>query len=123
MPTHAEKRVLPFTPAQLFDLVADVEKYPLFLPWCKAARVRRRQGNVVTADLVIGFRMFRERFGSRVVLNRPDRIDVAYTEGPLRYLNNHWVFEDHPQGCCIDFFVDFEFHSKMLQAVVGVLFN
>ena len=62
MPTHAEERHSPFTPDQLFDLVADIERYPEFLPWCVAARVRRRDGNTVWADLVIGFRMFRERF-------------------------------------------------------------
>lgn len=123
MPTHAEKRVLPYTPAQLFELVAEVDRYPQFLPWCKSARIRTRQGNVLTADLVIGFRMFRERFTSRVVLDRPNRIDVAYTEGPLKYLNNHWIFEPHPNGTLIDFYVDFEFHSKVLQALIGVLFN
>jgi coenzyme Q-binding protein COQ10 len=123
MPTHAEQRLLPYTPEQLFDLVADVERYPEFLPWCLAARVRERKGNVITADLLIGFKMVRERFTSRVVLDRPHRIDVSYAEGPFRYLNNHWEFIPRPGGCLIDFCVDFEFRSRMLQRVITVLFN
>ncbi len=123
MPTHAEKRVLPYSPAQLFDLVVDIEKYPEFLPWCLAARIRRREGNKLIGDLVIGFRMIKERFTSEVTITRPNRIDVAYSQGPLRHLNNHWVFEPHPDGCLIDFYVDFEFRSKMLQKMIGMLFN
>jgi coenzyme Q-binding protein COQ10 len=124
MPTHAEQRVLPYTPEQLFDLVADVERYPEFLPWCLGARIRERRPNLIVADLLIGFRMVRERFTSRVSLNRPGRIDVAYTEGPFRYLNNHWVFEPANEGGCrIDFFVDFEFRSRVLHKLIGVLFN
>jgi len=123
MPTHAEQRVLPYTPEQLFDLVADVERYPEFLPWCVGARVRERRDNLIVADLLIGFRMFRERFTSKVTLARPRRIDVAYSDGPFRYLNNHWIFEPADGGCRIDFFVDFEFHSAILQKLIGVLFN
>jgi coenzyme Q-binding protein COQ10 len=123
MPTHAEQRVLPYTPEQLFALVADVERYPEFLPWCVAARVRERKPDLIVADLVIGFSMFRERFTSRVRLDPPHRIDVAYSEGPFRYLNNHWIFEKVPGGCRIDFFVDFEFKSKILQRVIEVLFG
>lgn len=124
MPTHAEKKVLPYTPEQMYRLVADVERYPEFLPWCLAARIRRRDGNVMWADLVIGFKMVRERFTSRVELNEADcRIDVQYTEGPFKYLNNHWIFLPHQAGCCVDFYVDFEFRSKMLQKIMGLLFN
>jgi coenzyme Q-binding protein COQ10 len=123
MPTHAEQRVLPYTPEQLFALVADVERYPEFLPWCVGVRVRERQPDLIVADLIIGFRMFRERFTSRVRLDRPRRIDVAYTEGPFRYLNNHWIFEAAPGGCRIDFFVDFEFKSRLLQRVIEALFS
>lgn len=125
MPTHAEQRVLPYRPDQLFDLVADIERYPEFLPWCVAARIRSRQGQEILADLVIGFKMIRERFTSRVKLDRPGRrIDVSYSEGPFKYLNNHWVFEEMPDGSTrIDFFVDFEFRSVMLQKIIGMLFN
>ena len=131
MPTHAEKRTVPYTPEQMFDLIADIGKYPEFLPWCSAARIRGTRdlpdgtGEVVDADLVISFKLFRERFGSRVTLRPEARvIDVEYLDGPFRYLNNHWEF--HPQeggGCEIDFFVDFEFRSRALQAVIGVVFN
>jgi coenzyme Q-binding protein COQ10 len=124
MPTHAERRHLPYRQDQLFDLVADVERYPEFLPWCTGARIRERKDNVITADLLIGFRMMRERFTSKVTLNRPGGIDVAYSEGPFRYLDNHWKFEPQPDGSCvIDFYVDFEFRSRLLQRMIGVLFN
>lgn len=124
MPTHAERRRLPYKPEQLYNLVADVERYPEFLPWCLAARIRRREGRTIHADLVIGFKMIRERFTSKVELSPPGRIDVAYTEGPFRYLNNYWVFEPTPDGGCeIDFFVDFEFRNRMLQKLIEVLFH
>ena len=123
MPTHGEQRVLPYTPEQMFALVADVERYPEFLPWCVGARVRERRTELIVADLIIGFRMFRERFTSRVKLDPPKRIDVAYTEGPFRYLNNHWIFERAPGGCRVVFFVDFEFKSRLLQKVIEVLFS
>jgi coenzyme Q-binding protein COQ10 len=123
MPTHAEQRVLPYTPEQLFALVADIERYPEFLPWCVGARIKERRADLIVADLIIGFRMFRERFTSRVSLDRPRRIDVAYADGPFRYLNNHWVFEKVPGGCRIDFFVDFEFKSRLLQKVIELLFG
>jgi coenzyme Q-binding protein COQ10 len=124
MPTHAETRVLPYTPEQMFELVAKIERYPEFLPWCVAARIRSREANTVVADLVIGFKMVRERFTSRVTLDRPRRIDVTYLEGPLKHLNNHWVFKPHSSGGTeIDFSVDFEFQSKVLQALIGALFH
>jgi len=124
MPTHAERRVLPYTQAQLFDLVADVERYPEFLPWCRAARIKKREGEVIFADLVIGWRMIRERFTSRVALDRPNRIDVTYHEGPFRYLNNHWEFAPQANGSTmVDFYVDFEFRSRVLQRLIGVLFG
>jgi len=124
MPTHAERKHLPYRADQLFDLVADVARYPEFLPWCTGARVRERKDNVIVADLLIGFRMIRERFTSRVTLHRPDRIDVTYSEGPFRYLENHWKFEKQADGSCIiDFYVDFEFRSRVLQRLIGALFN
>ena len=124
MPTHAEKRILPYTQDQLYTMVADVERYPDFLPWCVAARIRRREGLVFFADLVIGFKMVRERFTSKVTLTPGQRVDVTYTEGPFHYLNNHWVFNPQPDGSTeIDFYVDFEFRSKLLQTLIGTLFN
>tara|TARA_A100001037_G_C15152911_1_gene640806 strand:+ start:6896 stop:7357 length:462 start_codon:yes stop_codon:yes gene_type:complete len=124
MPTHAEVRVLHHSPEQLFDLVADVGRYPEFLPWCVDARIRRREENLIVADLVIGYRMFRERFTSTVTLSRPNRIDVSYSDGPFRYLNNHWIFiPEGADSCTIDFFVDFEFHSRVLQLMVERVFG
>jgi coenzyme Q-binding protein COQ10 len=124
MPTHAEQRHLPYTPEQLYDLVSRVERYPEFLPWCKASRITRREGDVFWADLVIAFKVFRERFTSKVTLIPKEGVDVEYINGPFRYLNNHWRFlpaEDG--GCIVDFYVDFEFRSKMLQSLIGLLFN
>ena len=123
MPTHAEKRVVPYRPEQLFDLVADVAKYPQFLPWCVGARIRSQTEKELIADLTIGFGPFRESFTSRVTLERPHRVKVRYEKGPFRYLNNEWDFEPHPTGCCVDFFVDFEFRSRILQRAIGVVFN
>ncbi|HTS94639.1 MAG TPA: type II toxin-antitoxin system RatA family toxin [Stellaceae bacterium] len=124
MATHAERRKLPYTAEQLFDLVADIERYPEFLPWCVGARIRERKDDTIIADLLIGFRMIRERFTSKVVLDRPRRIDVAYSEGPFKYLQNRWIFEPQEDGgCIIDFHVDFEFRSRVLQKIIEVLFN
>jgi coenzyme Q-binding protein COQ10 len=123
MPTHAERRILRYSPEQMFDLVADVRRYPEFLPWCVGARVLTRTEEELVADLTIGFRMFRESFRSRVALERPGEVRVTYENGPFRYLNNTWKFKPAPQGCEIDFFVDFEFRSQLLQAVIGVVFN
>jgi coenzyme Q-binding protein COQ10 len=123
MPTYAERKRLPYRADQLYDLVADIESYPKFLPWCVAARNRSRNGNVLISDLVIGFKMLRERFTSEVTL-QDGRIDVSYKEGPFRYLTNHWIFEAQPDGTTIiDFYVDFEFRSRMLQTIMGALFN
>ncbi|WP_333668582.1 type II toxin-antitoxin system RatA family toxin [Elioraea tepidiphila] len=123
MPTHAQKQFMPYAPDQLFDLVADVGRYPEFLPWCVGARVRERTETLLVADLVIGFKVFRERFTSHVTLERPNHIHVRYLEGPFRYLNNHWRFIPENDGTLVDFYVDFEFRSKILQAAIGLVFN
>jgi coenzyme Q-binding protein COQ10 len=123
MPTHAEKKVLRYTPEQLFDIVADVRRYPEFLPWCVGARVLSRSETELTADLTIGFKVFRETFRSQVTLERPGHIHVRYLNGPFRYLNNHWRFTPVQGGTEVDFFVDFEFNSRLLQALIGTVFN
>lgn len=123
MPTHAEQKFLPYSPDTLFDLVADIQAYPEFLPWCVGARVLRREDNVVFADLVIGFKMVRETFTSKVTLNRPGRIDVEYEKGPFKHLKNHWEFNPHPDGCLIDFYIDFEFRSRLLRRLIEPLFH
>ena len=108
----------------MFDLIADVEKYPEFLPWCVSTRIRSRDDDAIVADMMIGYKVFRERFTSRVVLDRPDRIDVTYHNGPFRYLNNHWRFLANGEGGCeIDFFIDFEFRSRLLGRLIGPVFN
>lgn len=118
-----------YSAKQMFDLVADVSQYPEFLPWCAAARIRSSTmgdtQTVIDADLVISFKVFREKFGSTVTLTpNENRIDVVYLDGPFKYLNNHWLFKDIGDGQCeAAFFVDFEFKSVVLQAVIGVVFG
>lgn len=124
MPTHAEQKILPYTPDQLFDLVAGVEKYPEFLPWCSASRITKREGDMFYADLVIGYQMFREKFSSRVTALKPDHIHVEYLDGPMKTLSNHWRFIDQGDGTTlIDFYVDFEFKNKMFQNFIEMFFN
>lgn len=123
MPAFVDRQALPYRADQLFDLVADVAKYPEFLPWCVAARVRSRSATDLVADLTIGFGPFRESFSSRVVLDRPRGMLVRYENGPFRYLTNRWDFTATPEGCVVDFHVDFEFRSRVLQAAIGVVFQ
>jgi coenzyme Q-binding protein COQ10 len=125
VPTHTEQRLLPYTQLQLFDLVADVDRYNEFLPWCVASRVNSRKDNVIHADLVIGFKIFREKFTSEVTLIQSERIDVKYENGPFKYLTNHWLFipEEDRAHTTIDFYVDFEFRSRLLQRLIGAVFN
>ena len=120
MPRHSETRVLPYTAAQMYDLVADVASYPQFLPWCSAARIRSRtpegEVEVMLADLVISFKVFREKFGSRVTLKPVENsIDTEYLDGPFKYLKSTWDFKDVEGGCEVAFFVDFEFKNAILQ--------
>ena len=108
----------------MFDLVADIEKYPEFLPWCIGLRINNRDADLIVADMVIGYKMFREQFTSKVKLNKPNRIDVMYENGPFKYLNNRWIFIDKEDGsCAIDFYVDFEFNSKFMEKMVGSIFG
>ena len=123
MPTFAEERHLPYSQQQIFDLVADVERYPEFLPWCTACRVTKRETQLIEADLLVGFKMLRERFTSRVTLSAPNSIQVEYLDGPFRYLNNHWIFKPSQDGCVIDFYIDFEFRSRLLHRLIGPLFS
>lgn len=124
MTVHSEKRVIAHSPEDLFTLVADVRKYPEFLPWCLASRIRSETEERMVADLIIGFQMFKERFTSFVDLDRDAlEIHVEYAEGPFKYLKNEWKFNPHPDGCEIDFYVDFEFRSRLLQTVIESLFT
>lgn len=128
MTTHSETRALPYTLEQMYDLVADVRSYPEFLPWCAAARerTRREEGDVtvVEADLVISFKVFRERFGSRVRLWPKRRIETEYIDGPFSHMRSTWEFAKADGGGCeVKFFVDFEFRNKVLGAAAGVFFN
>jgi coenzyme Q-binding protein COQ10 len=128
MTTHSETRVLPYSAAQMYALVADVARYPEFLPWTAAARIRSvtdmGDHRVMLADLVISFKVFRETFGSRVTL-WPDlyRIDTSYIDGPFKHMESRWNFADAPGGCTVSFNVDFEFRNRLLQGAAGLFFN
>lgn len=128
MPTHSETRTLPYSAQQMYDLVADVAAYPKFLPWCAAARIRSRSpegdAELMLADLVISFKVFRERFGSKVLLHPIEKsIDTEYLDGPFKFLKSTWDFKDVEGGCEVSFYVNFEFKNAILQGIIGVVFN
>ena len=124
MPGIHEVRRLPWSAGQMFDLVADVERYPEFLPWVIATRIKSDSETEMVADMLVGFSAIREKFTSRVEKRRPDEIRVHYVDGPLRDLDNRWTF--HPAGehaCDIDFSVQFSFRSAMFEKLAGQFFD
>ncbi|PCI00285.1 MAG: ubiquinone-binding protein [Alphaproteobacteria bacterium] len=124
MPTHAEQKHLPYTVEQMFDLVADIEKYHEFLPWCVACRKTKDKGGVIEADLIIGYKMIREKFKSRIILDRPEEIRVEYLDGPMKSLSNQWAFiRNSDNTCTIDFYVDIDLTNSMLQGVMNMFFE
>lgn len=123
MPRHHEVRRLPHSAEAMFDLVADVARYPEFLPWVSAVRVRSNSTTDMVADVLIGFKALRERFTSRVVKVRPRTIHVEYLDGPLKYLRNEWHFVPTADGCAVDFTVDFQFRSRVFEALAGQVFD
>ena len=128
MPTHAETRQVNYSAQQMYDLVADVARYPEFLPWTSAARIRKivpqpDGSQVMEADLVISFKVFRERFGSRVVLNPDGRhIATEYLDGPFKHMKSNWRFEEAESGSLVHFDVDFAFRNKLLQSAAELFF-
>lgn len=124
MPRHTETRNLPYTPEQLFDLVADVQSYKDFLPWVAAVRIRSDSATLMIADLVVGFGALKETFTSRVEKQRPVSIVTDYIEGPLKYLHNSWKFRPDGQGGTdVDFCVDFAFKSRLFESLAGQMFD
>ena len=130
MPMFNSTRRVRHSPEQMFALVADVEKYPQFLPLCEGLTVRRRTpreggGEVLLADMSVGYKAIRETFTTQVLLNRGEQvIDVQYIDGPFKYLNNKWTFlPDGERGCTVNFFIDYEFKSRILGALMGSMFD
>ncbi len=123
MPKHSETRHLPYTPEQMFDMVADIGRYPEFLPWVSAMRVRSDTPTETVADMIVGFKGLRETFTSRVTKDRPGSIDVEYLDGPLKYLRNNWRFRPEEQGCAVDFTVDFAFKNRVFEMLAGQVFG
>lgn len=124
MPKHTETRPLPYTPEQMFDLVADVARYPEFLPWVSAIRVRSNGETQMVADMIVGFKGLRETFTSRVEKARPGSVHVDYVDGPLKHLHNDWAFRpDGKGGCLVDFSVDFAFRNRVFEMLAGQMFD
>jgi len=123
MPRHSETRRLPYTPEQMFDLVADVARYAEFLPWVSAIRVRSNSETQMVADMIVGFKGLRETFTSKVEKHRPERIEVEYLDGPLKYLRNEWAFRPDGSGCAVDFTVDFAFKNRVFEMLAGQVFG
>ena len=124
MPGISEIRQLPYSAEQMFDLVADVARYHEFLPWVVGARIRSNSETEMTADLLVGFNALREKFSSRVIKQRPGRIEVIYIDGPMRDLDNVWQFSPREDGGCeVQFRVDFTFRNSMFEALAGKYFD
>jgi len=124
MPKHSETRALPYTPLQMFELVADVRSYDLFLPWVSAIRVREDSETLMVADMIVGFKGLRESFTSRVNKTRPERVHVDYIDGPLKHLHNDWRFRpDDNGGVLVDFEVEFTFKNRLFEALAGQMFD
>ena len=123
MPRHEEQATLPYGADELFDVVADVKDYPSFVPWCSGARIQREDGREVIADLVIGFGPFQESFTSQVTLDRPKQVRVHATEGPLEHLTNTWTFTPAGDKTHVDFVIDFQFKSHLLDHVANGMFQ
>lgn len=124
MPKLQESTQLPFSKEQLFDLVLDIESYPEFLPWCKAARILPRDGDDIYADLVLNFKGFTEKYTSKITYNKPHSISVEMVEGPFEYLVNNWNFNIISENCTeIDFFIDFRFKSRIFELMIGAMFE
>ena len=121
---HEERRVINHTPSKLFKLVSDVKKYPEFLPWCLGARVKNNKKDSFDADLIIGFKIYKEIYSSQIFLdNINKKIIVNYKSGPFEYLQNHWIFNENKKGCEVEFMVNFKFKSVFLQTLMETLFN
>ena len=128
MTAHSETRIVPYTADLMFQVVADVEEYPKFLPWCVALRVlsraRVKDRDVLSAEMAVGYGALREKFTSRVILEPVARtIDVAQTAGPFKQLENHWRFTPLAEGCQVDFSLAYEFRNRVLNAVAGAAFG
>jgi len=125
MLSHFEQKSLPYSAQQMFDLVAAVDLYQEFAPWCVASRINKYESDTIfTADLVVGYKVFRERFSSRVITIPNSAISIEYLQGPLKNLKNRWSFTDNDTGgCTIDFSVEFEFENGALQALANMFFN
>lgn len=130
MPRFSSKRRVRHTAPQMFDLVADVERYPEFVPLCQALKIRQRTPKddgteIVVADMTVSFKLVRETFTSKVTLDRPNlKILVEYLRGPFSNLENRWSFEPKSETeCDVGFFLDYEFRSRMLAMLMGSMFD
>ena len=123
MPTHSTESILPYTPKQLFDLVADIESYPKFIPWCEAARILENVNGIALADLVIKFKGVGGKYTSRVFLDEDEKeISVELAQGPFKHLYQGWKFSQVAGGTRVEFDIDFALRSKIMEKIVDLMF-
>ena len=127
---HSETKYLRYSSNQMFDLISDIESYPDFIPWCSRVKIISRTKDelkkidFVEADMSVSFKVFNETFSSRVSLDRlSHEIVVEYLSGPFKFLNNRWNLDRLEKGCKVNFYVEFEFKSRIMQRLIGVVFN
>ena len=124
MPTHSESRIVPYSSEQLFNLVIDIKKYQEFLPWCLGTRIYNASGNDLDADIIVGYKVFREKFSSHVHFTRFREIKIDYLKGPMRHLHTRWVFKNLKQGRCrIDFHINFSLKTRIFESLVDQFFH
>lgn len=124
MPRHSEKRTLPFAPEILYAIVADVERYPEFLPWILNADILKQTEQGFLADLTVGYKFFQETYRSEVILTPHERVEIKYIKGPFKHLENHWIFSPVTSNSVdVNFFIDFEFQSSLFQGMIQTVFT
>jgi len=124
MPRHSEKRTLPYSPEVLYAIVADVERYPEFLPWVLEADIINKTDKGFMADLTVGYKFFQDTYRSEVILTPNERVDIRYLKGPFKHLENHWIFSpSSSNSVAVDFFIDFEFQSSLFQSMIRTVFT
>lgn len=124
MPRHSEKRTLPYSPEVFYAIVADVGRYPEFLPWVLDADIIKKTDQGFLADLTVGYKFFQDTYTSEVILTHNERVEIRYIKGPFKHLENYWIFSpSSSNGVTVEFFIDFEFQSSLFQTMIQTVFT
>jgi coenzyme Q-binding protein COQ10 len=124
MPRHTERRTLPYPAETMYTIVADVKRYPEFLPWIVEADIIKQTEQGFLADLTVGYKLFQDTYRSEVILTPNERVEIRYVKGPFKHLHNHWIFTPASSNSVdIDFFIDFEFQSSFFQRMIQSVFT